>query len=384
MKPAATIPVQDWMISPETKAVMGVLNAGSAGPMALFVGGCVRNALLGIKVGDIDIATKLTPAQVVDRLGKTGVKTVPTGLSHGTVTAVSGGKPYEITTLRRDVETDGRRAVVAFSQDWAEDAQRRDFTMNTLLADDAGNVYDPTGQGITDLRAGRVVFVGEPAQRIAEDILRILRFFRFHALYGKGEPDPAALAACRDQAHKIPELSRERITQEFFRILSVDNSREILWIIFDNGILKDFNFPDNQLNLLNKDKNYTLAERLFLLAGLSVDNIRAMENLLLFPKALWREIEGLDKALKAGPYESEKAVKEALYYYGRAPVKTALRIQGRSEFYELAETWPIPVFPLKGTDLLKAGLAEGPDLGARLRQLERDWIAADFDHSILR
>ncbi|MCD8566697.1 MAG: hypothetical protein LRY36_02075 [Alphaproteobacteria bacterium] len=177
MKPATTIPVQPWMISSETRAVIGPLNQNASEIRALFVGGCVRNALLGIDVGDIDIATKLRPDEVVDILGKAGVKTVPTGIDHGTVTAVVNGIPYEITTLRRDVETDGRRAVVAFADNWEEDAQRRDFTMNTLLADEAGTIYDPTGQGLSDLKARRVVFVGDPAQRIAEDVLRTLRFF---------------------------------------------------------------------------------------------------------------------------------------------------------------------------------------------------------------
>ena len=225
---AKTIPAQPWMISPAARRIMRILNGGAAEPLALFVGGCVRNALAGEAVTDIDIATRLTPPEVMERCAAADIRAIPTGIDHGTVTAVVDGAPFEITTLRRDVETDGRHAVVAFSQDWREDAQRRDFTMNTLLADSGGHVYDPTGQGISDLAAGRVVFVGDPAQRIAEDYLRILRFFRFHARYGKGAPDAAALAACAAAADRIATLSRERISQEFFRILAAENPAPIL------------------------------------------------------------------------------------------------------------------------------------------------------------
>ena len=174
LKPVKTIEVQDWMASSETQSVMNVLN--SKGQKALFVGGCVRNAVLGEAVEDVDIATIWTPEQVMEKLEEAGIKAVPTGIEHGTVTAVIEKKTFEITTLRKDVETDGRRAVVAFTQDWLQDAQRRDFTMNTLLADEKGRIYDPTGDGLVDLEAKRVVFVGDPAQRITEDILRILRF----------------------------------------------------------------------------------------------------------------------------------------------------------------------------------------------------------------
>jgi poly(A) polymerase len=154
-------------------------------------------------------------------------------------------KPYEITTLRKDIETDGRRAVVSFTEDWREDAQRRDFTINTLLADPQGNIYDPTGEGLKDMEARRVRFVGDPATRIREDYLRILRFFRFHATYGKGAPDKDGLKACRAAADKIPNLSKERITQEFMKILSVDNPVDILSVMFDNSILTEFQFSRN-------------------------------------------------------------------------------------------------------------------------------------------
>src|SRR5438270_4782423 len=178
-----------WMTAPETAAVMDALEAAGGPSCARFVGGCVRNALMGRDVSDIDIATRLTPDQTTAALQAAGLKAVPTGVEHGTVTAVSGGKPFEITTLRRDVATDGRHALVAFTDDWGEDAARRDFTLNALYAQRDGTLFDPTGHGAADARAGRIVFVGEAEERVREDYLRILRFFRFFAWYGTAPAD---------------------------------------------------------------------------------------------------------------------------------------------------------------------------------------------------
>ena len=191
-----------------TRAVVGALEAAGGAGCARFVGGCVRNALTGHPVADIDIATTLTPDEVIAALVAARLKAVPTGVDHGTITAVSGGKPFEITTLRRDVETDGRHAVVAFTEDWVEDARRRDFRLNALYADAEGRLYDPTGEGVADARAGRIVFVGDPKTRIREDALRILRFFRFLAWYGRGEPDGPSLAACGALARAGPAAFR--------------------------------------------------------------------------------------------------------------------------------------------------------------------------------
>ena len=193
---SATLGQRPWMTAPETVAVFDALEAAGGADCARYVGGCVRNSLIGQPVNDIDIATRLTPEQVTAALKAAGLKAVPTGIEYGTVTAVSGGKPFEITTLRRDVATDGRRAVVAFTDDWARDAERRDFTLNSLYASRDGAIFDPTGQGVADARAGRIAFVGEPEERVREDYLRILRFFRFFAWYGHGPADAAALAAC--------------------------------------------------------------------------------------------------------------------------------------------------------------------------------------------
>lgn len=201
---------------------MAALTKAGGEGAARFVGGCVRDTLLGrdTREPDLDIATRLTPDQVMESLAAQGLRVEPTGLDHGTVTAVAFGRPFEITTLRKDVETDGRRAVVAFTSDWAEDAARRDFTMNALYADPDGRVHDPTGQGLADAVAGRVIFVGDPDTRIREDYLRILRFFRFLAHYGEGAPDPAALEACSRHAGQLARLSAERIAKEVLKLLA--------------------------------------------------------------------------------------------------------------------------------------------------------------------
>ena len=208
-----TIGQRPWMTAPETSAVMDALEAAGGADCARYVGGCVRNTLLGKPVSDIDIATRLTPEAVIAALKAAKLKAVPTGVEHGTVTAISGGKPFEITTLRRDVETDGRRAVVAFTDDWGEDARRRDFTLNALYAQRDGTLFDPTGHGVADCRAGRIVFVGEAEERVAEDYLRILRFFRFFAWYGAGPADAAALAACETLKGDLKTLSAERVSE---------------------------------------------------------------------------------------------------------------------------------------------------------------------------
>ena len=192
-----TLDPQPWMNAPATRAVIEALELKGGRGCARFVGGCVRNAVLGREIDDIDIATTLTPNEATAALEARSLKVAPTGVEHGTVTAVSDHRPFEITTLRRDVSTDGRRAVVAFTTDWAEDAMRRDFRLNALYLDTDGRLYDPTGEGLADAKAGRIVFVGDPMVRIREDYLRILRFFRFLAWFGRGEPDTAALQACR-------------------------------------------------------------------------------------------------------------------------------------------------------------------------------------------
>jgi poly(A) polymerase len=230
-------PPPHWITASATRAVMAALAAAGGPDCARFVGGCVRNALLRKPVADIDIATALTPDAVIKALTDARLKAIPTGVEHGTVTAVSEGRPYEITTLRRDVETDGRRAVVAFTTDWNEDAQRRDFRLNSLYAAADGALFDPTGEGLADLKAGRIVFVGDAATRIREDALRILRFFRFQAWYGKGDPDPVGLAACAELRGLIANLSAERVSAELLKLLAAEDPREAVRLMAQTGVL---------------------------------------------------------------------------------------------------------------------------------------------------
>ena len=389
MEPDRTIPVQDWMIAPETAAVMRALGGEiGGGPQALFVGGCVRNTLLGRPVDDIDIATVWKPEEATVRLEAAGIKVVPTGIEHGTVTAVVEGRPFEITTLRRDVETFGRHAVVAYTADWREDAQRRDFTMNTLLADPAGHVFDPTGQGLADLEARRVRFVGDPATRIAEDYLRILRLFRFHAYYGEGPLDRAALAACYEAAAHIADLSRERITREFLKILMVGNPVDILGIMFDNNIIRDIHHPDCQAGAMEKlcglQKQYGRLDpvaRLAVLSGFDAGNLERLEKYLVLSNAQRKAFVTV-----LGIQENESDVKRLIYRHGPDMTAQALFLGaarrgtegGLADAMDVVEHWTPPAFPLTGADVMAAGVPEGPRVGEILAAVEGWWIAQDF------
>lgn len=380
-----------WIERPGVAAVMRALNNAGALPMALFVGGCVRDACLGIPFSDIDIATVHPPEDAMRLLNAVGVKTIPTGIEYGTITAVAEGEAMQVTTLRRDVETDGRRAVVAFSDDWAEDASRRDFTINTLLADEWGRIFDPLGLGLQDLKAGRVRFVGNAETRIAEDYLRILRFFRFHARYGRDEMDGAALAACRGNAANIAKLSRERITYEFMRILSMDNAANTMEIMLNNNILSDIFHQGyekkklEKLITLQRISGTDLPARLCVLSTFDVRHIALLETRILLTgheKAAFRQaLEGVD-LVKDG---SDKAMRRLVYVYGNAG---ALRIsqlkivrdgiQISEENMNVARTWQAPLFPVSGMDLKRLGLEEGPVMGKILKATEDWWIDQDF------
>ncbi len=230
----ASVATADWFLWPGTQAVFACLNRD--GFEARVVGGAVRNALLGRPVNEVDFATTATPDDVVRLAAEAGIKTVPTGIAHGTVTLIACGVPFEVTALRRDVDTDGRHATVAFGTDWAEDARRRDFTMNALYADAGGRVHDPLG-GLGDLRAGRVRFVGDPAQRIREDYLRTLRFFRFSAGYAAGAFDPEGIRAAIRERMGLLRLSRERVRTELLRILVCPRAGEAIEIMDETGLL---------------------------------------------------------------------------------------------------------------------------------------------------
>ncbi len=373
--------LQPWMTARESLAVMKVLNEGKAEPQALFVGGCIRNALMGRPVGDIDIATCWTPGEVTEKLKSAGIKVVPTGIDHGTVTAIIGKKTFEITTLRHDVETYGRHAEVAFTDDWVADAARRDFTINTLLADTEGQVYDLTGKGLDDLATGRVVFVGEAKTRVAEDYLRILRFFRFYAVYGAGEPDPTALKACRDSADKVVNLSHERITQEFFKILATDRAALVLGLMFENNVLSDVPHENYRPDLF--DKLPDVIARLVILAGGQEDHRAVFDKYMILSNKQKKRFSSIIQAQKSLGDGGEKNIKMLIYKYG-ADIAEQVLLLGEKDVVDLAfvKDWQVPKFPVGGDDVMKAGVAAGPAVGEILEKTEQWWIGQDFlpDH----
>jgi poly(A) polymerase len=390
MTPAMTIALPSPLIAAPVRAVMGLLNRGGA-PQALFVGGCVRNAVLGETVGDIDIATILTPDIVTDILTAGGAKVIPTGIEHGTVTAVLDGAKFEITTLRRDVATDGRRAVVAFSTDWHEDAARRDFTMNTLLADADGRIFDPTGAGLADLRAGLVRFVGDPAQRVAEDHLRIMRFFRFHARYGRAAPDAAALAACALAADRITTLSRERVTDELLKILSVDNVVDILRLMFESNVLSYFAHSEyrhidlTRLVTLQKQGGWIdPLPRLVILAAAQAEHLSFLSQYIVLPNDGWRALDLYLSVPAALPGARE--AKFWIYRHGHDAARQLsclnLACAGRDDIaldvMGLLNEWQAPSLPVNGEDVINAGIERGPQIGMVLAGIEAWWIENDF------
>ncbi len=389
MKPRTQITPPDWMNAPQTVAVMGALN-DPGDRQTLFVGGCVRNALLGQPVTDIDLATAYKPNEVIARLQKAGIHYAPTGIDHGTVTAIADGRTFEVTTLRVDVETDGRHATVAFTGDWMKDAERRDFTMNTLLADDQGNVYDPLGRGLADLKAGRVMFVGSPAERIAEDYLRILRFFRFHALYGRGEPDLDALEACSEAAQNLFFLSRERVTQEMSKILAIDDPSDTLVLMFENFIASEFrsqNFNPKLFSCLCQTqlhyKVVNVMARIAFLANMDYDRAGMLMMLSGAQHKFVRSLVMMTRDVKS---VDEKIIRHLIYGNDREVVRQLLVFymtrDGETPEYrrlmQLAETWESPKFPLAGRDLFDLGVTPGPAMGQLLGEVEDWWLAQDF------
>lgn len=388
MKAVKHINPPEWMIRSATETVMRAIGGYDNPPVSLFVGGSVRDELLHRPVHDIDIATILTPDVIMERLEAAGIKAVPTGVDHGTITAVCEGKSFEITTLRKDIETDGRRAVVGYTTDWREDAQRRDFTMNTLLAGPGGAIYDPTGQGLADLEKRYVAFVGEPRARIREDYLRILRFFRFHAQIGQGPADRDALEACRLEAENIATLSRERITQEMLKLLSVGDPSQTLITMFENNVMRDLpdaDFkPDMLLRLSQfqaRHGSFDLTARLFVLAGLKNDEF---EKYLVLSNAQKKEISQMAKAWESFGDISEKNLKVLIYRYKNRIARQILFLRLIGEGVDndnlilLAKTWTAPTFPVTGADLIAQGLNPGPELGRTLEKMEQDWIDHGF------
>jgi len=381
-----------WMTAPETRAVFDALGSDNA----RFVGGSVRNALMGRPVEDIDIATPLRPDEVTRQLEASGIKAVPTGIDHGTVTAVVDGKPFEITTLRRDVETDGRRAVVAFSEDWAEDAERRDFTMNALYASIDGEVFDYAG-GVEDLKAGRVRFAGDAATRIREDYLRILRLFRFHAWYGRDELDSEALRAAAVEKAGLASLSGERIQKEMLRLLEAENPMPSLRAMAATGILAEVLPGAVLLQRLERlvaidEGNFFAPDALLRLAALLPDPglaAKIAERFRLSNAQTARLIDVTGAQEKIVSYLSIKEVRKWLYRLGAARFKDRVFLRWTEDPKEsnaiqwrallaLADAWQRPKFPLTGESVKVAGVPEGPLIGRILGEVEDWWIDSDF------
>jgi len=369
---------------------MAALEASGGPGCARFVGGCVRNALIGRPVADIDIATTLRPEEAERAIRAAGLKAVPTGIAHGTVTAVAERRPFEITTLRRDVSTDGRYATVAFTDDWAEDAARRDFRLNALYADAEGQVFDPTGKGVADALAGRIVFVGDPETRIREDFLRVLRFFRFHAWYGRGEPDAAALAACRDLAPGMSRLSAERVSSELMKLLSAENPRAAVAAMAEAGVLAQV-LPEARLTPLFEAAVVQGAEpvvRLMMLLPPDDAVVREASARLRFPNATRDRLVYAALVLPAISLSmTDRQARAALYGHGARAFSDAVRrrwaeapdraVDAR-RLLALAEGWTRPPLPVGGRDLARLGVEPGPETGRLLKAFEEAWVADDF------
>ena len=382
-----------WLKETDTVAVMNALGAG-----ARFVGGVVRNTLMGEPVSDIDIATSETPERAKELLEAKGIKVVPTGIDHGTITAVMPTRHYEITTLRVDVKTDGRRAEVEFTGDWVEDAKRRDFTINALYADADGTVHDPLGTGLEDIKLRRVRFIGDANARIAEDYLRVLRFFRFHAWYGKGEPDADGLKACADAREGLRQLSGERVHDELLKIAAADEAggafRQMAAVGILSVVLPEASRLDRFEHLveIERDQLFTCDPLLRLSSMLDLDKegVEAFAARLRFSNRDRGRIAAMltDKT-KIASYLSIREVRKALYLMGvqcfkdRVMLGWAADRKGHNTFQwrallAMADSWQKPDFPLTGQMIKAAGVPEGPEIGRVSREVEEWWIDSDF------
>lgn len=405
LEPIGQIAPQDWMIAPETQALIAALTADGA--EVRFVGGCVRDAVLRRPIKDVDIATHDPPQRVLALLDEAGIHAIPTGLAHGTVTAVIGKAHYEITTLREDVETFGRHARVAFTDDWVIDAARRDFTMNAMFADTQGRIYDPFG-GLQDLSAGVVRFVGDPMKRLEEDVLRLLRYFRFHAHYGRTSLDIHALAACRKMAPRLTDLSGERVAGELLRLLQAPDPAGALLLMNGEGILHHV-LPEakrfGRLRVL-----VWLETRAMIRPTIAPDPIRRLAIVLDTNEA---GAKAVAERLKLSNAQRDRvmaiaapkidiavemdmaALRRALYRLGPDLVRDQTLnawAESRFNFERLSseesrrwlsmldeiDTWRPVSLPVRGADAIALGVKRGPAIGSALAEVERWWTESDF------
>ncbi|WP_454617267.1 CCA tRNA nucleotidyltransferase [Bradyrhizobium cenepequi] len=394
MTHARSLEQAPWLRSGPAARVLALLN--SDGEEARVVGGAVRNALLRRPIGDIDLATTALPEEVMRRAKAAGIKGVPTGIEHGTVTLVVDKHPFEVTTLREDTETYGRKAKVAFGRDWARDAERRDFTINGLSVDAKGVVHDHVG-GLDDIAAHRVRFIGDPSQRIAEDYLRILRFFRMHAAYGAGDPDRAGYLACIAGRAGLAQLSAERVRMEMLKLVVADGAVVAVTAMADGGLLQmilgGVSYTGPFAGMIAAERELGLeastVRRLGALALVIAEDARRVAAKLRLTNAeakgleamadRWWQLAGIDEA----------AARRWLYRLGEAAYLDRLMLawvrtsDGHDtahwrELARLPQRWQAPKFPLKAADFIARGVAEGPALGLVLAQAEQAWLAAEF------
>ena len=400
----ASVAGAEWLDDADLQRLLSALNAG--GEEARVAGGAVRNALLGEAVADVDIATTTLPDETIRRAEAAGFKAIPTGIEHGTVTVTSSGRGHEVTTLRADVETDGRRAKVIFGRDWKADAERRDFTINALYAEADGTVVDLVG-GLADLESRTLRFIGDAETRIREDYLRILRFFRFFALYGSGRPDADGLKACARLKDGLERLSAERVWAELKKLFSaLDPSRALLWMR-QAGVLTKV-LPESEkwgidaihgLVAAERDLGWTADALLRLEAMVPPDAERmvALAERLKLSNAEAERLKSWALAPKIEPDGAESDLAKKLYRGGRQAIVDRLRLAlasararaaesndalieagDYSRLLKFAEKWTAPKFPLKGADLQAIGLPAGPEMGKLLKRLEEEWVEADF------
>jgi len=377
----------DWLEAAPTRQVISALEATRPGS-ARFVGGCVRNTIMGRAVDDIDIATQLRPEQTLAALELADIRAIPTGIEHGTVTAVAAGQPFEITSLRRDVETDGRRAVVSFTEDWAEDAQRRDFRLNALYAAPNGELFDPTGGGYDDACAGRVMFIGDADQRLEEDYLRILRFFRFNAWYGAGI-DGDGLAACARQASGLAKIARERIWKELSKLLTAPSPRVAVEAMGESGVL-DQVLPEHHGATTLHDLELTEQ-----LTGVQPDPM--LRLMALLPRSALA-VQQTQQSLRLSNQDSDRLtmwaadnlpnpvgmkareLRATLYWHGKQAVvdRAMLAAADVRDLLAAIRAWRRPEFPIKGEDALALGL-QGREIGQALSRVAKVWVDSDFE-----
>jgi poly(A) polymerase len=380
-------------MTPEQKALQLIQIFGRAGHEARFVGGCVRDAIMGLPIGEIDLACTAPPDEMIEVLTAANIRTEPTGISHGTVMALIEGEGIEITTLREDIETDGRHAKVKFTKDWEVDAKRRDFTMNSLSRDATGKIYDYVG-GWQDAHDGYVRFVGEARERIKEDYLRVLRFFRFLATHGKTLPDEVALAACREAAAHLKDLSRERIWKELKKMLSAPYPYKAWQAMQDAGVAQKIIAGSNaeRLNTLEgAEKVFASFARdpVLRLAALSHGEITGSETLQEQLALSNKEAKNLSLLLDFNPQKeapfSDKKLHVLAYRYG---IEIAGKFMLLAAVLGVQFDWDSAArvlgsfqpksFPLKGEDVVAAGFSPGPQVGEILRKIEAWWIEKDF------